>query len=283
MCTGGGGAVSSLPIGEVICGDCLDVMRGWPADSVDCVLLDPPHDVWATVIAAGLLVEVERILAPAGYFIAFGRARETATIIHSTTRRLIDELVWHDPQPQFVSQRKVLRCHELVTVFGRDTLGSKGASGTPNTARAGAKGASSLGRWKADGRVYTPQEYKHRVSVISCPRPLSGPLGRWQKPDELMIELVQAYTGGGDIVCDPFCGSGSTLAAAERLGRRWIGIDISESYCEIARRRTAQSGNETECYACGTSGVKQIKTVESACCNWPVTVTGFCTKCGEHV
>jgi site-specific DNA-methyltransferase (adenine-specific) len=61
-----------------------------------------------------------------------------------------------------------------------------------------------------------------------------------QKPQTLMRALVTWMTDEGELVLDPFCGSGSTLKAAKRLGRRAIGIEINERYCEIAARRLQQ-------------------------------------------
>jgi DNA modification methylase len=55
-----------------------------------------------------------------------------------------------------------------------------------------------------------------------------------QKPLRLMKELLSI---GGDIVLDPFCGTGTTCVAAKTLGRNYVGIDISEEYCQIARDR----------------------------------------------
>jgi site-specific DNA-methyltransferase (adenine-specific) len=60
------------------------------------------------------------------------------------------------------------------------------------------------------------------------------------KPHELYSRLVQAFTSVGDSVVDPFMGSGTTLRAAKDLGRRAIGIDIEERFCESAARRCAQ-------------------------------------------
>ena len=60
------------------------------------------------------------------------------------------------------------------------------------------------------------------------------------KPEELMVALVCDYSREGDTVCDPFMGAGTTLVAAKRLGRKAIGIEIEERYCEIAAKRLAQ-------------------------------------------
>lgn len=61
-----------------------------------------------------------------------------------------------------------------------------------------------------------------------------------QKPVALMAWLLQEYTQSGDLILDPFMGSGTTLVAAQQLGRRAIGIEISEDYCRIAVDRLRQ-------------------------------------------
>jgi DNA modification methylase len=61
-----------------------------------------------------------------------------------------------------------------------------------------------------------------------------------QKPEQLMAHLVSLFTDPGETILDPFMGSGTTLVAAKRLGRKAIGIELNEKYCEIAARRLAQ-------------------------------------------
>lgn len=58
-----------------------------------------------------------------------------------------------------------------------------------------------------------------------------------EKPIELMSRFIEWHSQEDDIVLDPFCGSGTTCVAAKMLGRNYIGIDISEKYCQIARDR----------------------------------------------
>ncbi len=58
-------------------------------------------------------------------------------------------------------------------------------------------------------------------------------------PEELPRRLIQLYTFEGDVVLDPFCGSGTTCLAAKRLGRRYIGYDIHQQYLDLAMKRLA--------------------------------------------
>jgi site-specific DNA-methyltransferase (adenine-specific) len=61
-----------------------------------------------------------------------------------------------------------------------------------------------------------------------------------QKPVDLFKYLVLTYTNPGDLILDPFMGSGTTLLAAQQLGRRVIGIDDKIKYCKTAKNRLAQ-------------------------------------------
>ena len=59
-----------------------------------------------------------------------------------------------------------------------------------------------------------------------------------EKPVDVLMQIIQANEG--DIIIDPFAGSGSTLIACQNLKRNFIGIEISEKYCEISRQRLRQ-------------------------------------------
>ena len=62
-----------------------------------------------------------------------------------------------------------------------------------------------------------------------------------QKPIKLICELIEEYSKSNDIILDPFFGSGTTAVAAKQLGRKFIGIEINYSYCQIAAERLAQT------------------------------------------
>lgn len=76
-----------------------------------------------------------------------------------------------------------------------------------------------------------------------------------QKPEALLERVVLSVTEPGDLVADPFCGSGTTPAVAHRLGRRWVACDVSERAVALTRDRLAASGAEFDVLAIGaTSG-----------------------------
>ena len=113
---------------------------------------------------------------------------------------------------------------------------------------AGTRGA--MGGWRRDAEaIYLVGPWATglggRTSIIATRAPSQGnpssPQGKYDhphaKPVDVMLELVSATTG---TILDPFMGSGSTLVAAKSLGRRAIGIEIEERYCEVAAQRCAQ-------------------------------------------
>jgi len=62
----------------------------------------------------------------------------------------------------------------------------------------------------------------------------------FQKPSDLFEIMIKNCTNENDVVLDPFCGSGECLIVAKKLKRKWIGIDISPEYAEMARKRVAE-------------------------------------------
>lgn len=71
------------------------------------------------------------------------------------------------------------------------------------------------------------------------------------KPIGLMEFFLHLHTEDGDFVLDPFMGSGTTAIACEILGRKWIGIEISEKYCEIAAKRIKSEADQLKLFQHG--------------------------------
>lgn len=88
-------------------------------------------------------------------------------------------------------------------------------------------------RWHGGGR--------HGVWIMNKAEGAGANVHPTQKPIRLMHSLVDLFTDPDDVILDPFCGSGSTLRAAKDLGRRAIGIEVDERYCEVAAKRMSQA------------------------------------------
>ena len=94
--------------------------------------------------------------------------------------------------------------------------------------------APGRSRWNGGGRHGVFIHNRGETGGEPAPHPTT-------KPSRLMSDLVALFTDPGELIVDPFMGSGSTLRAAKDLGRRAIGIEIEERYCEIAAKRMAQA------------------------------------------
>ncbi len=138
------------------------------------------------------------------------------------------------------ANKRPLRIHENVIIFCR-----RPRSSTYNPQMIKGK-RHSRGNTGSPSRHY----HAHRLNVgthsdLYYPRSIirftnsrgGKSLHPTQKPLELMEWLVKTYTNPGDIILEPFAGSGSTLLAAQLHGRRAIGIELSEEYCETAANR----------------------------------------------
>jgi DNA modification methylase len=112
------------------------------------------------------------------------------------------------------------------------------------------RGLNAFGHiWVVQTKEQAPIRFPDRDSLIHLDtrtRPTLLKLHPCPKAIEEMLLLVDALTKPGQIVVDPFAGSGSTLVAAALLKRKFVGCDVSELYCRLAKKRLADLGLVTE-------------------------------------
>lgn len=211
--------------GVIHCGDCLDIMRGMADGCVDWVITDPPYG--QSVCQDGV--------------VGGRRLKERRGFSSQRTEYAICD--WDTERPSAEHFSEMLRVSRNQIIFG----GNFFADLLPPTRCwiCWDKGRRTL---HSDCEmIYTSLDQPARVLNYHMNAVLANlqnepRLHPTQKPLAVMEWLIRKYTTEGQLILDPFCGSGSTLTAAERLGRRWIGIELSPQYCELARKRTAQKG-----------------------------------------
>ena len=162
--------------------------------------------------------------------------------------RFLNEIVWFYRDPAGTVKDRWKKKHDMILfyakgnehTFNMDDVREPYAEGTLEQNR---RGTVSFGR-----PTKTHPLGKVPVDVWAIPFINSMAKERLgyptQKPEALLERIVLASSNKGDIVLDPFAGGGTTLAVAHRLGRRWIGIDVSARACDVMRGRLVKLGAE---------------------------------------
>ncbi len=133
------------------------------------------------------------------------------------------------------SKRRWARKHDVLLFYAKGKRWTFNADAVrePHKWTAGQRRAD--GSERDYGRGKLPDDVWERHSIMPWSKERLG--YPTQKPLALLDRLVKASSNPGDTVLDPFCGCGTTLHAAQALGRRWIGIDISVNACKVIEKR----------------------------------------------
>ena len=242
-------------------GDCLTGMRMLSDASIDLIYADPPfytdrdfdsfddrfdsmeHYInWLKV----RLQECYRVLKPTGsiYCHLDWHAVHYVKVAMDEIfglENFQNEIVWwyHDPSGQ--TKSRFMRKHDTILfytkskdhTFNVDDVRTPYTAGTINQ---GKKGHRSFGRVvKTHPKGRLPEDVWELPIINSQSKERMG--YPTQKPESLLERIIKASSNPGDLILDPFCGCGTALAVAQKLGRRWIGMDMSDVAIELSRKR----------------------------------------------
>ncbi|RVQ65453.1 site-specific DNA-methyltransferase [Croceicoccus ponticola] len=246
----------TLPLGQILDGDCIAAMRSIPAKSIDMIFADPPYnlqlggdlsrpdgsavdavtDDWdkfesfATYDAftKGWLAEARRILKPGGSIWVIGSYHNifrVGTAMQDAGFWILNDVIWRksNPMPNFKGTR-FTNAHETLIWA---SMGEK---------------AKYTFNYRAMKTLNDELQMRSDWVLPICSgaeRLKKGgtKVHPTQKPEALLYRVMLATTNPGDVVLDPFFGTGTTGAVAKRLGREWIGCERESNYREAALER----------------------------------------------
>jgi len=265
-------------VNRIIQGDCEQVLRGFPDNSIDLIFTSPPYADQRKTTYGGVkpgeyvdwfLPKAEqflRVLKPTGTFILNIKERAVNGERHIYVIKLIlkmreqgwlwtEEFIWHKKNAypgkwpnrfrdawerllQFNKRRKFNMHQEAVMVpvgdWAEDRLSNLSETDKiRDESKVGSGFGKNVSKWVGRDKVY-PTNVIHMATECSNRRHSAV------FPVDLPTWFIKLFTDSGGIVLDPFIGSGTTAVAAKQLGRRYVGIDINEGYCQMARQRLLQ-------------------------------------------
>lgn len=232
-------------------GDWQDVLPTVKPRSVGFLLSDPPYNntclEWDTAVDWLMFWRiVERLCKIHATMAMFSSGLFVPLLINSNRKHYRYDLVWEKSGPTgfLDAKRRPLRAHENILIFTRKprasiynpqmTIGKMHKRGS-----AGQRMAHYSCSGPASG-IVTNQYYPRSILRFSNARQ-GRSLHPTQKPLDLIMWLMRTFSNRRHLVLDPFVGSGTTLVAAKKTGRRCIGVEREERFCEIAANRLREA------------------------------------------
>lgn len=253
-----------MQVNEIICGDCADVMKDWPENCVDLTITSPPYDNLRDYNGyefnyREVLTHLYRITKAGGVVVwvvgdATIKGSETGTSFRQALCAKDIGFNLHDTMIYEKSGFSAPMSNRYHQIFEYMFIFSKGKPKTFNLIRDRKNIWSRMGgQWKRqkDGKLVPGKnggklatEYGMRFNIWRYANG-GGHVARNKIahqhpaifPERLATDHILSWSNSGDLVLDPMCGSGTTCVAAKRLHRNYIGIDISETYCSLAKQR----------------------------------------------
>ena len=252
-------AVRDLKLDTIIAGDCIAALKSLPDASADLVFADPPYnlqlrgdlhrpnnslvdavdDAWDQfdsfaaydAFTRDWLAQAQRILKPNGALWVIGSYHNIfrlGTAIQDLGYWILNDVVWRksNPMPNFRGKRLTNAHETLIWAAPSD-------SGRPTFNYDALKELNDGLQMRSDWVLPIcsgGERLKDRDGTKAHPT---------QKPEALLHRILVGTTNPGDVVVDPFFGTGTTGAVAKRLGRHYVGIEREDAYIAAARKRLA--------------------------------------------
>jgi len=247
---------SRLPLDTLIEGDCLEVLESLPENSVDLIFADPPYnlqlrqelyrpnmtlvdavdDTWDKFASfrdyddftRSWLNACRRVLSNSGTLWVIGSYHNifrVGSLMQDIGYWILNDVVWvkTNPMPNFRGVR-FTNAHETL-------IWASKAKGSTYTFNHHAMKTFNNGKQMRSDWLLPICAGSERIRINGQKAHST------QKPEALLERVIAASSKPGDIVLDPFVGSGTTAAVAKRLHRHWIGIEKEPGYVAIARQR----------------------------------------------
>ncbi len=251
--------MNPLPLDQILRGDCIEILRTLPANSVDVIFADPPYnlqlrnelyrpnltkvdavnDGWDQFkdfktydeFTRNWLSASQRVLKDTGTIWVIGTYHNiyrVGAIMQDLGFWILNDVLWikDNPMPNFRGVR-LTNAHETMIWAQK----KKGARYTFN--HHAMKALNEDLQMRSDWRHWKLPlvNGKQRVKRNGTKAHST------QKPEALLYRVILSSTNAGDTILDPFFGSGTTGAVAKKLGRHWIGIERDKTYIKIAQKR----------------------------------------------
>lgn len=265
--------IGAFNLDQIYCGDCVELLKKLPDASIDFVLTSPPYDkvrdykgeVCFDLHQTGK--EIFRVLKEGCIAVMviqdqtknFGKSLTSfRTIIDWCDNlgfKLFETVIYrkHGAEGAWWTNRFRVD-HEYMPIFlkgSKPSYFNKEHLKVPS--KHGGKVMTGSGARKTNGE--TQKTVTRPINLMKCRGTIwnylmagdKNPLKRKHPavfPDKIPYDFIQCFCPESGVVLDPFCGSGSTLVMAKNLGRNFIGFDIVDEYCELAKKRLAKDGNQ---------------------------------------
>ena len=250
--------VMGLPLNKILKGDCIEIMNSLPAESIDLIFADPPYnlqlkndlhrpnmtkvapvnDEWDKFASFSTYDEFtrnwlsacKRILKPSGTIWVIGSYHNifrVGTIMQDLSYWFLNDVIWlkTNPMPNFRGVRFTNAHETLIWASPR-----QGARYVFN--HHAMKELNEGKQMRSDWWLLPIASGSERLKDENGNKAHST-----QKPEDLLYRVILSSSMPGNVVLDPFFGSGTTGAVAKRLHRDYIGIEREEKYIEIAQNR----------------------------------------------